>query len=197
MSPDSQEFKLNMDEVFTTKRKNTDDVAADSVAKRKREQNHNEEKSKMDMITRSSSALRFDSTTKFVLGKSVNELFLKQQQANTNETQEDEQLQGKTSVYAKYPHLLKYDPDHDDRAWLSEKNIIRRKNLKCYLLMWSQVKEMLLNDSEMFKNAGGGGGSNYEFTDDDSLAKVLKPFHLPEFIVYKINKQYFLERKKC
>jgi hypothetical protein len=129
---------------------------------------------------------KYDLYTKFVLGKNVNELFtLMQQQQQQSQSQDttDNNNNKKRSIYTKFPHLFKYSPDNEDKEWLNNRHIIKRKNIKCFLLCYDQVIQLL--DASL---------SNGQTINNDhylNKKKELKTFKLPDFILYKLNKQNF------
>jgi hypothetical protein len=219
---------------------------------------------------------KFNQTTRFVLGKNVNEIYAILQQGlnddssslstttiststsmtntstTTTTTSSSTQLSNNTnnnnnpnpnidnnqqkSIYSKYPHLFRYEADQLDRHWLFDKAIIKRKNLKCYVLVLDDVLEMFMvalkldNCGEMVKrlsemlgrregdaNEGDeedlvgseSGGEEAVATSSSSLSttnksplsqellyRKLKPFCLPDSILYKLNRQYFKNKLK-
>lgn len=153
---------------------------------------------------------------------------------NPNPNQNIDNNQQK-SIYSKYPNLFRYEADQLDRHWLFDKAIIKRKNLKCYVLVLDDVLEMFMvalkldNCEEMVKRLsemlGRREGDENEGDEEDLvgsesggeeatvtssslsttnksplsqelLYKKLKPFSLPDSILYKLNRQYFKNKLK-
>lgn len=101
--------------------------------------------------------IKFNSSTKFVLGKIVNDLFIKynqqqQQQLlnensnlnNQDESANENNTQNNTNktIYSKYPQMFRYEADQNDRQWLFDNDHIKRKNFKCYLLLFEDVDHL-------------------------------------------------------
>lgn len=126
-----------------------------------------------------------------------------QQQTNP-EPQQQHQQQSK-SIYSKHPELFRYEADQFDRQWLNEHSIIKRKNLKCYLIALDDILDVFKSSLRLATDLDVYERVNHVFistTNDSStsasrnngrdlLLKKLKPFSLPDFILYKLNRQYF------
>ena len=131
-----------------------------------------------------------------------------QQQTNTEPQQQQQQHQQQSkSIYSKHPELFRYEADQFDRQWLNEHSIIKRKNLKCYLIalddildvfksslrlatdldVYERVNQMFISSSSTNDSSSSASRNNGR----DLLVKKLKPFSLPDFILYKLNRQYF------
>ena len=156
--------------------------------------NPSSKKSKTSNLETNSFNLKFNSETKFVLGKNVNELFFQQlsnENANTNETHK--------SIYSKYPKLFKYEADTNDRQWLTENSIIKRKNIKCFILIFSEIEELFSNlkfeNNDAFIEANSNASPTSKLFESNAvLSKNLKTFNLPDTILYKLNRQYFYRK---
>lgn len=167
----------------------------------------------------SSNNSKFSKDTQFVLGKNVNEIYAKFQQQQSSgctsgslEPDEAESHCGTTSseaksIYSKYPELFRYEADAFDRAWLNQKAIIKRKNLKCYLLALDDVitafKTLfkLSSESDVFDRVNevlvDELSTNAALTNSrDLFIKKLKPFSLHDITLYKLNREYFLKSIK-
>lgn len=132
-----------------------------------------------------------------MLGKIVNELFINnQQQTNDQLDETNEANHNNKSIYTRYPNIYKYEADHYDRKWLTENSIIKRKNLKCYILVLSEAEELITNSPSSFhldltnNNNSSSEKSDKQVVNRDVLIKKLKPFNLPDSILYKLNKHY-------
>ena len=144
--------------------------------------------------------------TKFVLGKLVNDIYKKYLHSlSTTITTNDEQQQSDPnnnttkSIYSNFPHLFRYEADQDDRHWLNEKSIIKRKNLKCFLLLVDEVEDLFasinINHSGSILNYSSSSSSSEQLLldlDKDSISKKIKhsSFTLPDSILYKLNKKF-------
>jgi hypothetical protein len=73
-------------------------------------------------------------------------------------------------------NVFKYEADNQDRQWLLDNLIIERKNFKVYLLL----------NEEFNKN----NNNNHNNTSND----IVKSFKLPDFILNKLKRQYFLTK---
>jgi len=70
-------------------------------------------------------------------------------------------------------NVFKYEADNQDRQWLLDNLIIERKNFKVYLLL-----------NEEFNKNNNNNNSN----------DIVKSFKLPDFILNKLKRQYFLTK---
>lgn len=159
--------------------------------------------------TPSSKKASIDSKTKFVLGKNANEIYFKlQQQFNETSLCEDSSTNNSNnensntkSIYTKFPNLFRYEADQDDRHWLNENQIIKRKNLKCFLLIFDEIDELFTTSFRL--TSSSNNQSKAETNEDDlvksdefslenkeSILKQLKTFTLPDSILYKLKRQY-------
>lgn len=150
-----------------------------------------------------------EASTRFVLGKHVNELYLQLHQDGTGSSSPNNILNSGTSssntasingttksIYTKYPTLFKYEADQADRQWLTEKSILKRKNLKCYILIYDEVLDLFR--FKFFAAADNNGNSkSSEHVDADSsrikmdsMMRKLRAFHLSEKIIDKLRRQY-------
>jgi hypothetical protein len=170
---------------------------------------NNSKKLRADLqSTMKSQHKKLNKETKFVLGKTVNEIFLRHPHlnqtssdptnkiVNTNsnsflnenvdEVDFNENNTNYKSIYAKYPNLFRYEADQSDRQWLNENHIIKRKNFKCYLLLFDEIEQLFLNTN------------NQESANDEIsfelISQQLKTFTLPESILFKINKSYLFKK---
>jgi len=184
-----------------------DDVGASC----QNEQNllNNSKKLRADLhSTTSTQFKKLNKETKFVLGKTVNEIFLRHPQlnqvnidlnnnnhsnnpncfpnANADEVELNENSSNHKSIYTKYPNLFRYEADQSDRQWLNENRIIKRKNLKCYLLLFEEI-------GQLFSNTNSQDLANDEFSFE-SISQQLKTFTLPDSILFKINKSYAFKK---
>jgi hypothetical protein len=129
-----------------------------------------------------------------------------------------ENQQTTKSIYSRYPQLFRYEADQHDRHWLNENSIIKRKNLKCYLLAYDEIEELFRtvfkDDDSATDDCRPGAGiedsaaskKSVEENDDENendsesecnrstitrqeFNKCLSPFTLPDFILYKLNRQ--------
>jgi predicted AAA+ superfamily ATPase len=130
-----------------------------------------------------------------------------QQQTNTEPQQQQQHQQQSKSIYSKHPELFRYEADQFDRQWLNEHSIIKRKNLKCYLIALDDILDVfksslrLATDLDVYERVNQVFISSSTTNDSSSsasrnngrdlLVKKLKPFSLPDFILYKLNRQYF------
>lgn len=162
---------------------------------------------------------KFGATTQFVLGKNANDVYAKLQQQQitngscgetTDISNDNENSSGgggvegnKASIYAKYPKLFRYEADQTDRHWLNEHAIIKRKNLKCCLLALDDIVAVfktsfkLASDGDVFERFNAALAVADQEHDKakggakELFLKKLKPFSLPDFILVKLNEQYF------
>ena len=157
-------------------------------------------KSKQDNLDISNLKLKFTLETKFVLGKNVNEIFFQQLSNNENVTTNETHK----SIYSKYPNIFKYEADAADRQWLTENSIIKRKNIKCFILIFNEIEELFAN-IKLEKNANGNeqnhdkaesncNGISGRLETNAFLLKKLKTFNLPDPILYKLNRQYLYRK---
>ncbi len=155
-------------------------------------------KSKTENLETSNPKLKLNLETKFVLGKNVNDIFFQHisnnENMSTNETHK--------SIYSKYPNVFKYEADAADRQWLTENSIIKRKNIKCFILLFSEIEELLAeikfgkneNDNEQNDKKAESNTSNSRVESNALLLKKLKSFNLPDAILYKLNRQYLYRK---
>lgn len=161
---------------------------------------------------------KFNRNSRFVLGKNVNEMFAKYQLQHTNghhvdstplaennnntngaspdeaaTTNESSNNNNNKTIYAKYPSLFRYEADKDDRQWLNENLIIKKKNHKCFLLSYDEIDELF---KATFKFPNRSEIEEENNTTQTPLKVGLKPFGLPDFILNKLNRQYFLKQNK-
>jgi hypothetical protein len=71
-------------------------------------------------------------------------------------------------------NVFKYEADNQDRQWLLDNLIIERKHFKVYLLL----------NEEFNKN------------NNNNSNDIVKSFKLPDFILNKLKRQYFLTKKQ-
>ncbi len=137
--------------------------------------------------------------TKFILGKLINDIYKKYLHSSSTNTANDEQTDPNNntskSIYSSYPHLFRYEADQDDRHWLNEKLIIKRKNLKCFLLLVDEVEDLFasINIYHSGSVLNDSSSENQLLNlDKDSVSKKIKnsAFTLPDSILYKLNKKY-------
>lgn len=114
--------------------------------------------------------------TLFVFGKNANDLINNNQTTSLNENQINN---NNKSIYAKYPYLFKYEADQLDKQWLSKNNGLNRKVVICNILFYDDILKII----ETLNN-------NVNLLDENYLKKKLKPFELPENILFKIKNQY-------
>ena len=161
------------------------------------------------------------SDTKFVLGKLVNELYKSQQQQDKSSGEANNELNDDSSsvatesntgayksIYSENSSMFRYEADQFDRQWLSENSIIKRKNVKCILLLWDEASDLLL-DSHNANNSSASnsqiesvpppcsassGAVNVAVSEKSELLlrDKLRPFTLPQFILSKINQEFAL-----
>ena len=143
---------------------------------------------------------KLSAETKFLLGKNVNDIFFEQSQNANNSDYVSSNENNHKSIYSTYPSLFKYEADATDRQWLTEHSIIKRKNLKCFILLFSEIEELFANfkldkadNNEL--DCDEKPSSNTSNSSNNVLYKKLKPFSLPETILYKVNKQYLYNKK--
>lgn len=169
---------------------------------------------------------KFDSKTKFILGKSLNDIYFKIQQqlnelnssmssigsddlsSNLNLITIGENTSNAKSIYTKFPNLFRYEADQYDRHWLNENQIIKRKNIKSYLLILDEIDELFrLNFNKLYDQSESTTSSStmvdseneknndeFSFDNKESIFKKLKPFTLPDFILYKLKRQYLYQK---
>ncbi|RMZ94884.1 deoxynucleotidyltransferase terminal-interacting 1, partial [Brachionus plicatilis] len=154
--------------------------------------------------------LIFDSDTKFVLGKNVNDVFLEIQQQFYEVNSEDSNSSvtlndsiNPKSIYSRFPNLFRYEADQQDRQWLNENHIIKRKNIKCNILLLDDIFELFKNNFKLNsnvvvneKNDDNRQEQNETQDEKDLILKNLKTFCLPEFILNKLNKRYSIKNSK-
>jgi hypothetical protein len=161
-----------------------------------------------------------DRNARFVLGKVVNDIykkFLLTTGSQPNPTLSEEAISDPTpsnpndptitdvdpttntnnntnskSIYSNYPDLFRYEADQDDRQWLNEKSIIKRKNIKCFLIQLDQVEELF--NKELFGDFLNSDGTNRADLglSRKSISERLKhsSFTLPDAILYKLNRKF-------
>jgi hypothetical protein len=135
--------------------------------------------------------------TKFILGKLVNDIYKKYLHSSpttANDDQSDPNNNTSKSIYSNFPHLFRYEADQDDRHWLNEKSIIKRKNLKCFLLLVDEVEDLFASINIYHSGMISNDSSSNQLLDldKDSISKKIKnsAFTLPDSILYKLNKKY-------
>ena len=137
---------------------------------------------------------KIDDSTQFVLGKSANDLYLQFQQMASNMTNDDEATDSRENeqddmqdynsnknIYSKHPNLFKYEADANDRLWLKENGILKRKNNKCYILLSAEVASLF---QAKFFNRHSSSSMKEQF------AKKLKTFGLTGKMVEKVKRKY-------
>lgn len=107
----------------------------------------------------------------------------------------------KSSMYSRYPTLFRYEADQIDRQWLNEQAIIKRKNHKCYLFALDDVVEhfrvsfKFADQRDMFETLNDQSTTTTNSSRDLFINK-LKPFSVPDFILFKINRQFYFKTMK-
>lgn len=144
----------------------------------------------------------FSPETKFVLGKSVNDVFLQIQHQlyevnsdDSNSSANQNDSINPKSIYSRFPNLFRYGADQQDRQWLSENQIIKRKNIKCNILLLDDINELFKNFLK-FNCDHNRQESNILQNERDLILKKLKTFSLPEFILNKFKKNYNIQNSK-
>jgi hypothetical protein len=162
------------------------------------EKTNNLKRSKIENLESSNPKLKLNLDTKFVLGKNVNDIFFQHisnnENMSTNETHK--------SIYSKYPNVFKYEADAADRQWLTENSIIKRKNIKCFILIFNEIEELLAeikfgkneNENEQNDKKTDCNNSNSRVESNALLLEKLKSFNLPDAILYKLNRQYLYRK---
>lgn len=82
-----------------------------------------------------------------------------------------EEFNQSINLYRQTPNLFKYEADIEDKNWLLDNSIIERKNLKVNLYIYNNIINIMKDLKEDHK---------------------LKYFKVPDFILFKIKKQYSL-----
>ena len=151
------------------------------------------------------------------MGQNANKLFLLTSVENDNNNNNNK------SIYTKYPRLFKYELDQVDKQYLFDNLIIPKKMVKLYIFLYidllelfktaifnkkNEIEEGCSDDEEdvlgsdevqlVEKEATGTSDSvNGENNKNriEFINKQLNPFQLPQFMIYKLKKQYFNFKK--
>jgi hypothetical protein len=144
-------------------------------------------------------------STKFVLGKYANKLYLLTTSTPVS-TERDFGLNtnNNKSIYTKYPHLFKYESDQTDKQWLFENSIIDKKMVRLYIFLYNDLVDLFSSatfnenesDSEYESDEAVSLDGNEKSERVEFIHKKLKPFNLPQSMIHKIKKQYFNFKKK-
>ncbi|CAF0826640.1 unnamed protein product [Brachionus calyciflorus] len=182
------------------------EISLDSAKKKSRKspnsiQDKNESKANDKVVKKES---KFDSNTKFVLGKNVNDVYCQVQQyiyeINSEDSTSSSNQNDSKNIYSKFPNLFRYEADQHDRQWLCENNIIKRKNLKCYLLLFDDINELFMSNFKINSSQETPGindeAKNTLLDERDEILKQLKAFTLPDFLLNKLKKNYFTKKSK-
>lgn len=154
--------------------------------------------------------LIFNSETKFVLGKNANDIFLELQQQFYEVNSEDSYSSVSQadwaypkSIYSRFPNLFRYEADQQDRHWLNDNQILKRRNIKCIILLLDEINELFkdnfkLNSSNGLKDTENENRqeSNDSPDEKDLILGKLKSFSLPKFILNKLKKNYSIRKSK-
>lgn len=165
------------------------------------DQNFEEKNGKKELI--------LNSETKFVLGKNVNDIFLEiQQQFHEVNSEDSNSLVTADStypksIYSRFPNLFRYEADQQDRHWLNENQVLKRRNIKCIILLLDEINELFesnfkLNSRNGLKQKECDRIQELNDSPDEKnlILKKLKSFSLPEFILNKLKKNYNIRKSK-
>lgn len=144
-------------------------------------------------------------STKFVLGKMANKLYLLTTSTPVSiERDFGLNTNNNKSIYTKYPHLFKYESDQSDKQWLFENSIIDKKMVRLYIFLYNDLVDLFssatFNENESYSEDESDEAVSLDGNEKSErvefINKKLKPFNLPQSMIQKIKKQYLYFKKK-